>query len=220
MKHIAVLILALLLISPVLAVPVTNPATLVGTNNASVSAGGATSPCWFVWGQASNGETWKTPNQSAVAGACSYRIHGSPLLPNVLFYYKGCDATGCGNELSFTTAQITPMPTTTFGATFDNLTENGMDITLLGSQTMTPYTWLVPDFVVIVWGLVISFIILGMWLRGRDVTVPTIIGVFMFTYVANSSYGLNIGLPLEITSLGMGIAFAAIAGIILAVIKK
>jgi len=203
------------------AVPTTGAATMVGSNNATVTMSGATGDCWFIWGQLNNyEETWRTPNGTPNEGACSYRIKGSPLIGNTLFYYAACDSTGCGSELSFLTLEVTPVPTTTYGAIFDNLTENGMDLTLVGWQSTAPYMWLVPDFAALVWGLIFAFIFVGLWLRGRDVTVPTIVGFIVGSFLFSGGYGLNLGIPIEFVGISQGLMYASLAGIILAIIKK
>lgn len=215
------LILCLLAISVVSAVPTTNAATMVDSNNATVSMSGAAGECWFIWGQQDKyNETWRTPNSTPIGGVCSYRIKGSPLLGDTKFYYAGCDSTGCGNELYFITLEVTPIPTTTYGAIFDNLTENGMDLTLVGWQSTAPYMWLVPGFKSLVWGVIFMFIFIGLWLRGRDVTVPTIVGFIAGSFLFSSGYGLNLGIPLEFAGISQGLMYASLAGIILAIIKK
>lgn len=222
MRLLAFLILIALLIAPVVALPNTQPATLVGTNNATLNGNGAATTCWFIWGTSNLGnETWRTPNQTSSGGVCTYRIHGSPIMGSTVFYFKVCDTTGCSaNELSFTTGTVTPIPTVTYGSIFDNLTENAMDLTLVGYQSTFPYQWLVPTFATLIWGLIFAFIFLGMWLRGRDVTVPALVGFITSSFLFLGNQGLNLGIPVEFTTLAQGLMYASIAGIILALIKK
>jgi hypothetical protein len=203
------------------ALPTTGAATLVGSNNVTVTSSGAATTCWFEWGMLTDGEeSWSTPNQTPVGGVCTKTIKGSPLVGGSVFYYRVCDVTGCGADATFTTAAVTPIPTTTYGAIFDNLTDNQMDITMVSYQATAPYMWLVPGNAVLVWGLLFSFIFMGMWLRGRDVTVPTIVGFLIGSFIFMGNYGLQLGIPGEIAELGQGIMYAAIAGILLSLIKK
>jgi len=220
MKRLLLFLALLCCIASVSALPTTGAATAVSSNNATLHAAGATTPCWFVWGQQSDGETWKTPNQTAVAGVCTYTVKGSPLLGNTLFYFKACDSTGCGNELSFTTLTVTPIPTTTYGATFDNLTESGMDLTLVGINAVAPYSWLIPDFAALVWGVMFGFIFIGMWLRGRDMLTPTVTGIIIGGFIFFGGQGLNLGLPTQFVDLAQGLTYASIAGTVLIIIKK
>lgn len=210
-----------MLVESATAIPTTGAATAVGSNNATLAMTGAGTTCWFVWGQLPlTDQSWKTPNMTPAAGVCSYNLKGSPILASTVFYYRACDETGCGNTLSFTTAAVTPLPTTTYGATFDNLTENGMDITLVGVNSVAPYMWLVPGFEALIFGLIFSAIFLGLWLRGRDVTVPMIVGFIIGSFIFVGNYGLALGIPYEFAAMGQGLMYAAMAGVILAIIKK
>lgn len=220
MKHIFLLLIVVILVVPVCAAPTTGAATLVSSNNATVAMTGAATTCWFEWGSKSGSLVWDTPNQTPSGGACSYRIHGSPLLGSTTFYYRACDVTGCGAEGSFTTAAVTPIPTTTYGATFDNITESGFDITYAGNAVMAPYLWLVPGYEVFVFGLLFASIYLGIWVRSRDVTVPAIAGILCGGFIFFADRGLMLGIPGEFSAIGQGLLYAALAGLILSVIKK
>lgn len=220
MKHIILLLIVALFVVPAYAAPTTGAATLVGSNNATVAMTGASTTCWFEWGTISGSLVWDTINQTPSGGACSYRIHGSPLLGSTVFYYRACDVTGCGAEGSFTTAAVTPLPTTTYGATFDNITESGFDVTYIGSSVMAPYLWLVPGFEAFVFGLIFASIYLGIWIRSRDVTIPAIAGILCGGFIFFADRGLMLGIPGEFASIGQGLLYAALAGLALAVIKK
>ena len=221
MRYLAVFVLVLLMVGGCQALLTTNPATLIGSNNVTLSMAGAATTCWFQWGMLPGaGMTWRTPNQTPVAGACTYRIFGSPLIGNELFYFRACDVTGCDGELTFTTATVTPIPSTTYGNTFVNLTENNFDITFVGGATMQPYMWLVPGFEALIWGLIFMFVFIGMWLRGREIGTITILGFIIGVLLFSPAYGLDIGIPPEFAAFGQGIAYACVAGFLLSLIKK
>lgn len=204
------------------ALPTTGAATLVGSNNATVTMTGAATTCWFEWGMlAGDSMTWKTPNNTPAAGVCTYTIRGSPITGSTVWYFRACDATGCGADGTFTTAAVTAIPTSTYGATFENLTDTNFDITLIGAATMAPYMWILPTYHALIWGLVFMFLFVGIWLRGRDmgyiVIFALIIGVILFS---SASYGIAVGVPQEFADIGQGIVYAAVAGVILSIIKK
>ena len=93
------------------AIPTTGAATMVGNNNASLSATGSSgTDGWFQWGM-KTGQTWAhTPNVTISGGSFSYTMRGTPLFGSTTYYYKACDQTGCGSQEEFTTAVVTPLP--------------------------------------------------------------------------------------------------------------
>jgi len=203
------------------ATPTTGVATLIGSNNATLAMSGAATTCWFEWGmQTGNDMTWQTPNATPSGGLCNYTIRGSPYIGGQTFYFRGCDATGCGASGSFAAASVTPLPTSTYGATFENLTQNNFDITLIGGATMAPYMWLLPTYPSLIWGLIFMFIFIGLWLRGREIGTVTILGFIVGVLLFSPAYGLDIGVPQEFAAIGQGIAYACVAGYVLHLIKK
>lgn len=221
MKFIVSILALMMLVGCVGAIPVLAPPMSITSNSVDVQVGGAAGTCWFEYGmQPSPSLSWRTKNQTPVAANCLETIHGSPLLGGTLFYFRGCDTTGCSADSTFTTLAVTPIPTTTFGSTFDNLTESNMDISLLGYQATAPYTWLFPTLPSLMWGMVFSFIFIGLWLRGRSVTIPSILGFLIGVFIFSVDYGLGIGIPPELAAIGQGAMYAAIAGVILSLIKK
>lgn len=203
------------------AVPTTGAATLVGSNNVTVAMSGAATTCWFEWGiLPGSGMTWDTPNRTPSGGMCNTTIKGSPLVGNQVFYFRACDATGCGDDGTFTTAAVTPIPAFTYGAIFDNMTENNFDITMIGEANMGPYSWLVPTLPSLIWGLIWGFMLIGLWWRGRDMGYTVGIGVLVGIILFSPAYGLGIGIPQEFATIGQGILYASLAGVILVIIKK
>lgn len=199
------------------AAPTTGAATLVGSNNVTVAMSGAATACWFEWGLLpGSGMTWDTPNRTPNGGLCNYTIKGSPLSGNQKFYYRACDVTGCGADAFFTTATVTAIPTPTYGSTFENLTENGFDVTMVGTGVMAPYMWLVPSFEGLVWTLIFSALVIGIWLRSRDAGYTVHPGIYLLVCIG----GLGLSILPEFAAIGQGIAYASIAGLILSIIKK
>lgn len=218
MKLLYLILVAMLVLLPaVSALPTTGAASLIGSNNVTLAAAGVTTTAWFEYGLTSGSLIWKSPNDTAT-GAYSKRIYGSPLMGGQEFYYRACDVTGCGAELSFTMAVVTPQPQTTFGYIYQNVTESGFDPVLIGANAMEPYMWPVAPATSIVWGLVFLFIFAGLWMRGRDVTIPVMLGFIVGFIALNPSYG--IGVPAPFAGIAQGIVYASLAGIIMVLFKK
>jgi len=215
-KYLVILLLVICLALPVCALPTTQAATLVGNNNASLHMTGNVGTSWFEYGQKSGSLSWRTPNSTAN----NYTVYGSPLSGSKLFYFRGCDGTGCGNELSFTTAALTPSPQTTFGKALDNMTQSNYDIEVIAGNSIAGYFWLVPTFPTIVWGLLFFGIYIGLWVRERDLVVPVILGLITGSFVMFTDSGLNLGIPVEFMAVAQGITYAALAGVVLTIMKR
>ena len=95
---------------------------------------------------------------------------------------------------------ITPQPTTTFGAAFDNITKNPTDIEVFSGSAINSYFWIVPTMPALVWGLVFFGIYLGLWIRERDLVVPVILGLISGSFILYTDAGLGLGIPLEFMS--------------------
>jgi hypothetical protein len=195
-------------------------ATNITSNSATLCAVGGTAPKWFRYGQLSGHLSWETPNFTGN----SYNVHGSPLLGNTVFYYSACDGSGCGSEQVFKTLSITPQAQTTFSHSLNNITDDPSNIAGIASESVSGYFWLlnpaVPTSYSIVWGLVFFAIFLGLWIRERDLTVPVILGLITGTFIMYSNSGLSLGIPIYFQSMAQGIAYASLAGVILAFVKR
>jgi len=213
---IILLILASLVLPCVSALPTTGAASLISSNNVTLSATGVTDVAWFEYGLTSGSLIWHSFNQTA-SGVHSQRIYGSPLMGGQKFYYRACDVTGCGAESSFTLAVVTPQPQTTFRYIYQNVTESGFDPAIMAFNAVEPYMWPLPT-ASYMWGMLFLFIFAGMWMRGRDVTIPVILGLIVGFVAFNPSYGM--GMPPQFVGISQGIAYASIAGIAMAIFKK
>ena len=207
-------------ITMVSALPTTNAATLVGTNNATLSATGVTTEGWFEWGEVQDSLYWKTPNVTASGGSISYRIHSAPLFGSSVFYFRVCDGTGCGNTLSFTTGTVTPIPTQNLGAMYTNMTENGYDMLSIGQHLVDPYIWNPEMPLTIIFMLVFSPIFIGVWLRSRTVVVALILGFISGSFILYANAGLNLGFPAEVVSLAQALCYVAFAGAVLYIVHR
>jgi len=216
MRIIPAFLLVLFLCSVVSALPTTGASSLISSNNVSLAATGVTAPAWFEYGMTSGSLIWRTPNETAT-GAYTRRVYGSPLMAGQKFYYRICDSTGCGAESFFTLAVANPQPQTTFGNAYYNITESGFDPAIIALNAMSPYIWPVSS-PSIVYGLVFLFVFAGLWIRGRDVTIPSILGLLVGFVILNPVYGM--GIPAAFSGVSQGIAYASIAGIIMGLFKK
>ena len=214
-KFFAAVIAWVIICGMVSAVPTTNPASLISSNNVTFSGSGMASPNWFDYGMSSGYLIWKTPNQTA-AGLVNYTEVGSPLIGGQVYYYKACDNTGCGAEETFTLATVTPQPQTTFSYVYENITQSGFDPAIVAYDAVQPYFWVSPPSVV--WGLLFFFIFAALWVRGRDVTIPSLLGLITGFMVFNPTYGIQ--MPAEFIGMSQGICYASLSGIILALFKK
>ena len=215
-KWFILLIAFLCLVGTVFAAPVTLAATSVTNNGATLNLQAAAGEAWFLYGQTSDSLSWRTPNITNT----NYSVYGSPLIGSTLFYFKACDSNGCGSELTFTTSALTPQPQTTFGAGLDNITNSQYDIETIAHESIGGYFWLVPTFPSIVWGLLFFGIYLGLWIRERDMVVPVILGLISGSFVMFNDSGLQLGIPVEFQALAQGLTYAALAGVILAIMKR
>ena len=197
------------------AIPTTGVATMVGNNNASLSATGASGTVgWFQWGM-KTGQTWAhTPNVTISGGSFSYTMRGTPLFGSTTYYYKACDQTGCGSQEEFTTAIVTPLPETTFGEFAINITENGFDPQNAFWNAMRPYTSVTGD--TIFYGLIFALIFVGLWLRTRGTAVASMFGMICVGLFASTAVGLQLGLPPEFISVGQALLYLSLTGAIMA----
>ena len=221
MKPLLICLAILVLVGSVGAVITTQPSGGNTSNSVNLASTGATTPCWFEWGQQPGYLSWKTPNGTA-ASCLLTTVKGSPLNGNTVFYYRICDTTGCGAELSFVTSSITPMPTTTYKVIFDNLTESGFDIQMLPNSVLQPYLWVLPDpmFRMVIFGLLFMGIFIGLWQSGRGMVIPVILGLLAGSSLLLPGVGLMMGIPPEWNSISMSIVYAGLAGIAVYIFKK
>jgi hypothetical protein len=207
-----------LLFAAALALPTTGAATMIGSNNVTIPVTVITgSLVWVNWGQNPGGECWNTPNQTVSGASASVTISGSPLLGFTKYYAVACDSTGCGNEISFTTLPITPIPVTNYAAGYRNLTESRFNLVMIGGTLFRAYTTLMPASVV--FGLLFGGITIGMWQRTRSVRLISILMMIASPFIVLSGAGLMLGVPLAEQSLGQVLLAAGLAGVFLSFIK-
>ena len=192
--------------------------TDVTSNSATLCAIGGGYPKWFKYGQLPGHLSWKTPNFTS---GYNYTVYGSPLIGNTLFYYSACDENGCGAEQVFQTLPLNAQPQTTLGQGLKNITNSQFDIPVIAHESIGAYFWILPQSMyTLVWGLVFLAFYLGMWIRDRDLTVPVILGLLTGAFIMYGDAGLGLGLPVEFQAMAQGLTYAALAGIVLAWMKR
>lgn len=224
-RHIILILLALLLIVPSSALPTTNAATDVGNNNATLHGTGITTTGWFQWGFGSTRLYLNTPNQTPSGGAISFTVTDYPIYGSTMYYFRACDVTGCGNTLSFFTATVTPLQASTYGFGLTNLTESHFNIRFFPQDALNPYLWVLPQSpagigITIITSLLLTAYMIALWWRGKNVTLPSIVGLLFCGMFLSSSAGFHIGIAPEIMAIGQAALYASIAGIILSFAKK
>ena len=202
------------------AIPTTNAATLVGSNNATLNGAGAVGEAWFIWGQVSSSEYWTTPHRTPVGGVMEYRISQAPLFGSSTFYFRACDSTGCGNQETFTTIAVTPIPTLNIGGFYENITESGFDIPMMGSRLVNPYIWTGTP-ITIVFMLIFSPIFIGVWLRSRTVIVALLLGFITGSFILFAdTTTIGISMPPEIVGIAQAMCYLAFAGAVLYIVHR
>ena len=220
------LVLLVLLIFPAMAAPTTGAVTAVGNNNATFQATGVAGTAgWVMWGQYTGKLYLKAGNVTPAGGAISKTVWDFPIMGSTTYYVKACDSTGCGSEVSFTTAAVTPLPTSTLGRPFTNMTETHFDIAFMPYNVAYPYTApFQPDLESLgfgmLTGLLLFGIFFGLWFRGRNVFIPAMTGLILSGLFMYSDSGFNLGVPPEYLAIAQGAFCACVAGFIMSLIKK
>lgn len=200
----------------------TGAATAVGSNNATIACTGATGQ-WFVQWGSTNMVYWQSSNQSAAS--TSYRIHESPMTGNTLLYYQCCDSLGCGNQLSFTTLPVTPIPVQTIGGLYENMTENGYDLPSIAANLIDPYVWNFTGNVdrgtTIIFMMLFSPIFIGVWLRSRSALVALLLGFISGGFILTlQSSNIGVSMPPEVVAIAQAMVYIAFAGSVLYVLHR
>jgi hypothetical protein len=220
------LLLLLLLVLPAAAIPTTEAATEIGNNNITFHGSGVAGTAgWFMWGMYSGKLYLKAGNVTPVGGAIAKTVWDFPIMGSTTYYYAACDSTGCGNEVSLVTAAVTPLPATTLGRPFTNMTETHFDLAFMPYNIMVPYTApFQPDLEALgfgmITGLMLTGVFFGMWFRGKNVAIPAMTGLMLSGLFMYSDAGFNLGVPPEYLAIAQGAFCACFAGMIMSLFKK
>ena len=207
MKKILFILMLVLCIGICSAVPTTDAVTGVTTRSATLNAAGGVGTCWYTWGGNSVSQIYKTTNSTC---GSSYTINGAPLLTSSTYYVRNCDSTGCGNTVSFVTPAATISGLTYYGTGVVTMFESGMNVTQVMGIIITPYTNTMTAPVT--WGMLFLFIFLGLWIKPKDITIPLILAFIAGGAIWSGTAAL--GIPPEFESIGQGLMYAALAGLV------
>lgn len=190
------------------AIPTTDAVSSVTAGTATLNGHGGASDCWFAFGGSEDNLIYHTFNDTSCSG--TYTITGSPLLTSSTYYVEFCDLTGCGAAVSFTTSAATVSNRTTFGDGLLVIFRSGFNVTQSAPEILEPYFGaLTPP---ITWGLLFFAIFVGLWVRQKDIVNPMILA-----FVAGGAIWAGtsaLGIPPEWADIGMGLMYAAFAGMI------
>jgi hypothetical protein len=196
---------------------------LPGSNNFTVaitaSDGG---DVWVVWGGMPGNELFGSQVQT---GDCTLTVYGAPLIGGQAIWYKSCDSTGCDPvEQTLVIPAITPIPVSTFGNAYRNLTARHFALDSIALNILPGYTatGITPT---LLWGIMFFFIFWGFFFRTKSVRMVVILGILMATFIAvpliGSSAGpLGFAIPSLFEYIAQGFLAVAIAGILISFIRK
>ena len=117
------------------------------------------------------------------------------------------------------TPVISPLPTTTFGNAFSNLTNSNFSIIYFPSNALSPYTWTTMNNLSIPAFLIFLFIYLGMFLSHSNLRLASITGL-LFSGAFLFSGGIGVAMPVVIQPLAWGALLASITGIVMSLMKN
>ena len=215
-KWIAILVM-LMLVGAAQAVPTVGAASGITSNSFNVTLSGSDGgDTWIAWGQASGRNNWASQIQT---GNGDFYVYGAPIIGGTTVYYKGCDSTGCGNELTVPIPAITTMPTPTFGRIFTNLTNQHFSMTAIPGALVAAYTATQVSITIFA-GIAFFFLFFGFWFRTKSVRLALVLGLLMAVFIITPTAGLMLGAPILFQFVAQGLMAAAIAGVLVAFIRK
>jgi hypothetical protein len=213
-----ILVIIALLITGVSAVPTGGAASAISSNNFTVAVTGSDGgDTWIAWGEATGAHPWASGYNT---GDGDIIVWGAPIIGGSTVYYVACDTTGCDtNEQTLNIPDITPIPTTTFGAAFKNMSARHFAIDSIAPNLLPGYfaTGISPT---LLWGIMFFFLAAGFWFRTRSVKLIVILVFLMSVFILSPTAGLMLGMPLMGQYILQGLIAAAISGILISFIRK
>jgi hypothetical protein len=134
------------------------------------------------------------------------------------YYASACDDTGCGNQVTWVMAAITPIPTHGFDAGWNGLVLSHWSLATISSFFLYAYTTNIP--LTVFWGFIVGAIILGFWRKTKHVRLVGTLLIILSPILMVPTTGLYIGMPLVMQSLGAVLFALGFAGVALSLIKK
>jgi hypothetical protein len=200
------------------ATPTTGAASGVNSNGFNTTTTGITgTDNWIWWGGSAGNEMFVSPNTTAVAGSALNQVTGSPVMGSMKIYFRACDTTGCGSELSTTTSAITPLPTTTFGKHLKNITDNHFSSIVIINELGNSAAGSTGAPTQVLLAVIYLFVIIGIWHGTKSVKIPLIMGLLFVPLIISPTVGLMLGMPavaVQVASILMGLAIGGVLFII------
>lgn len=221
MKIPLLIIVSLLIVGLASAVPTNGVSSDITNNHFNATCIGGSGAQWIRYGE-STGQylTYATGNQTTG----NFELYGSPLMGSTTYKWSCYDSTG-GDPVPHTVSlsALTPLPVSTLGATLDTIKANHFNVVTLGTALMVPFLWVFPSAdlgITAVCFLLFFAAYAGLWLRGRGVAIPAILGFLLAPVMMYSNSGLGLGLPPEVLIVAQSLFYASIAGLIMSLFKK
>lgn len=217
--------IALVFLSLFALVP-SSTAVLSATTNdvASVSASGAilngsaagvvgSAIVWFEYTQSGSNYIYKTTNQTITADGYFYKtLSGIPVLSNTKYYFRAVafdTSIKNGAQKNFTTSALSAIPDYNFDANFDNLTNSEIEPQNLSKVSSSAYTDVLGS---VFWGIIYGLVFIVIWMRQKDVTIPSILGFIIGATLWSS-------MPADWTSMAMALTVVSLAGLMYTILK-
>ena len=205
------------------ALPTTGAVTDIGDNNFVLHATGASGDTYFRWGIKEDWQAFQTPTTTPAGGIVETSMYGSPIMPSTQYYVKACDTTGCGNVVSFLTTQITLIVERTDEDPITNLTKSNFNLAYLPANLAYPYTILFPGQesfgIALVTGIIFTGFFVGFWIKSKSTHTGLFTGILIVSLLGTTGTAA-MGIPPEFLGIAQGIMYAAIAGVLLSLLKK
>jgi len=114
---------------------------------------------------------------------------------------------------------VSPLPTTTFGNAFTNLSQSHFNLAFFPQNVLAPYAYTTMGNLSIPAFLIFLFIYLGMWLSHSNLRLAAITGL-LFSGAFLFAGGIGVSLPVVIQPVCFGAMVASIAGIVISAFKN
>ena len=190
----------------------TNVDTDSATLNATVTNHTGTDDIWFEYGSISGIYHYVTKKQSITGnGTVSFKLSdGYPIIPDKTYYYRAAIASESGNQMTFTTLDISQLSGYDFDKNWEALKNASFEMDSLAVILPLPFTDILGA---IFWGIVFSLIFIIGWIRQGDVTNMALLGIL----IAGSILAF---VPPEFVQIGQALLVVSIAGMLVSYIYK
>jgi hypothetical protein len=114
---------------------------------------------------------------------------------------------------------ITPLATTTFGASFTNLSQSHFNLIFFPADVLAPYAYTTMGILEIPSFLIFLFVFISMWLSHSNLRLASITGL-LFSGAFLFAGGIGVSMPVVIQPIAWGALTASCTGIIMSMFKN